>query len=138
LLWISCNSFWSPKFGLSGVDKTLKYLWLHVISHNLKGRSILDKVVHPLLHILCLLQDTCDGCLQAKVSIFGCHYINCFAPSRIRLCFISIFLFILWKGTHLYYFYTIYCDTKLKSFKINIFTSHGGLLIIDKLQCHNP
>jgi hypothetical protein len=138
LLWVSCNSFWSPKLGISGVAKTLRYLWLHVISHNLKGRSIFDKVIHPLLPILWLLQNTCDGCLQAKVSIFWCHRINFFAPLGIKLCLISIFLFILWKGIHLYYSYPIYCDTKLESFKINIFTSHGGLLIIDKLQCHNP
>jgi len=35
----------------------------------------------------------------------------------IRLRFMSIFLFILWKGIHLYDSYTIYCDKKLKSFK---------------------
>jgi hypothetical protein len=34
------------------------------------------------------------------------------------------------EGTHLYDFYTIFCE--LKSFYINIFTSHGGLLIVDK------
>ncbi len=36
------------------------------------------------------------------------------------------------------FIYIIDCDTKLKSFKINIFTSQGELLTIVKLQCHNP
>jgi hypothetical protein len=73
--------------------------------------------------------DQLIGCLQARMSIFGCHYIIFLHPHGLN-CLMSIFLFILWKGIHLYDSYTIYCDKKLKSFKITLGTFNHRQVIM--------